>query len=689
VKKKLQFTFGIHSHQPIGNYDHVIDSLTSKCYLPFLEAAKEHPFFKINIHFSGILLAWLEKHRPEVMELLAALVQEGQAELLTGGFYEPVLTAIPHEDRLRQIEKLQEFIAKRFNYTPKGLWLTERAWEPQVAEDLIRAGIKYVVVDDRHFLVSGFDRENLHAYYLTEAEGKPLAIFPIDEHLRYLIPFQPPEHLVAYLERLHRSGHPMAIYIDDGEKFGAWPGTHKWIYEDGWLNNFFEALKGASESFMSMATFSDIIESTPPSGLAYLSISSYREMEEWTLPATHVERIEILKTRIGADWKDFSPHIRGGHWRNFFVKYPESNLLHKKMLFLRKLIKKQTDDAPEILDHLHAAQCNDAYWHGVFGGLYLPHLRHALWEHLIIAERAVRKQERLALDTIDIDFDGSVEVYAHSSKFSAIIKPDCGGQLVEFSDFKTPINLLNTLTRYKESYHVQHAETVAAEGDKTEGVASIHDIKKDSALLGRLEFDLYRRGGMINRFFLLHSEDQEYAPFKEIGNFADRPFSFSVDGPRVTMIREGHIFIHEEKYLLCLQKNVTFSEEGDLTIEHELKSTEGSAVSCAFGIEWNWFHHIMVTGKGSFEINDHPASFEAPSTHKGIVSVAFKAGQEGIGLTMRFSSPTSLRVYPVHTVYQSEEGFTKVLQAISIMPFWPVNLGTGEEWKTSMQILLN
>jgi alpha-amylase/alpha-mannosidase (GH57 family) len=689
VKEKIRFIFGVHSHQPIGNYDHVIDRLTSTCYLPFLEAANEHSFFKINVHFSGILFTWLEKHRPEVIELLAALVQDGRAELLTGGFYEPVLAAILREDRLRQIEKLQEFIIKRFNYTPTGLWLTERAWEPQVAEDLIRAGIKYVVVDDRHFLVSGFDRENLHTYYLTEAEGSSLAVFPIDEHLRYLIPFQPPEQLVGYLERLHRSGYPMAIYIDDGEKFGAWPGTHKWVYEDGWLNNFFEKLKVASKSFLRMATFSEVMASIPPSGPAYLSISSYREMEEWTLPATHVERMEILKTRIGNDWRDFSPYIRGGHWRNFFVKYSEANLLHKKMLLLRKLVKQQASDALEILDHVHAAQCNDAYWHGVFGGLYLPHLRHALWEHLMRAERTIRKQEGLTLDTIDIDFDGRTEVYAHSSKFSAIIKPGYGGQLVEFSDFKTPINLLNTLTRYKESYHIGHTEVAPEEGANDTSIASIHDIKKDTTFMGRLEFDHVRRGGMINRFFLLPGEVQKYTPFNEIGNFADRPFSFAVEGPLVTMIREGRLLIHEETCPLCVQKSVFFSEEGHLTVEHELKSMGKTAVSCAFGVEWNWFPHLMVTGKGTFEINGHPASYESPATHKEVISVSFPGDQKGTGLIMRFSYATFVRIYPVYTVYQTEVEFKKVLQAICIMPFWPMDLKPDEPWKTSMQILIN
>jgi hypothetical protein len=194
---------------------------------------------------------------------------------------------------------------------------------------------------------------------------------------------------------------------------------------------------------------------------------------------------------------------------------------------------------------------------------------------------------------------------------------------------------------------------------------------------------------MINRFFLLPGETQEYTPFEEIGNFGDRPFSFAIDGPLVTMIREGRLLIHEEKYPLCVRKNVIFSEEGNLTVEHELKTMGEVALSCAFGIEWNWFPHLMVTGKGTFEVNGQPASFEAPATHNEVTSVAFKGDQKETGLIMRFPSPTFVRTYPVYTVYQTEVEFKKVLQAICIMPFWPIDLKPGEPWKTSMQILIN
>ena len=67
-------------------------------------------------------------------------------------------------------------------------------------------------------------RDQLHTWYLTESDGKRVGVFPIDERLRYLIPFRPPEETAEYLRGLNRAGHAMALLADDGEKFGGWPG---------------------------------------------------------------------------------------------------------------------------------------------------------------------------------------------------------------------------------------------------------------------------------------------------------------------------------------------------------------------------------------------------------------------------------------------------------------------------------
>src|ERR1035437_2805959 len=87
----------------------------------------------------------------------------------------------------------------------------------------------------------------------------------------------------------------------------------------------------------------------------------------------------------------------GGFWRGFFSKYAEANLLHKKMLRVSSKLRHEGGNSPakggksalrraEATTHLLRSQCNDAYWHGIFGGLYAPHLRTELWRELVRAE---------------------------------------------------------------------------------------------------------------------------------------------------------------------------------------------------------------------------------------------------------------------------------------------------------------
>ena len=179
------------------------------------------------------LLEWLEAHEAAYLDRLGRLAADGQVEILLAGFYEPVLASLPRRDRVEQIEWMREAVRSRFGVDAVGLWLTERVWEPELAADLADAGVRYALVDDRHFLVTGFRAEQLHAPFWTESDGKRVALFPIDERLRYLIPFRPPEETADYLRELRGAGHRLAVLADDGEKFGGWPGTKEWVYGAG------------------------------------------------------------------------------------------------------------------------------------------------------------------------------------------------------------------------------------------------------------------------------------------------------------------------------------------------------------------------------------------------------------------------------------------------------------------------
>src|SRR5213075_1644928 len=151
-------------------------------------------------------------------------------------------------------------------------------------------------------------------------DGKRVALFPIDERLRYLIPFQPPADIVAYLRSLREGGAPLAVFVDDGEKFGGWPGTKEWVYDRGWLAQFLEAMDTlVAGGEIRLTTLAAALAEVPSGGLAYL-------------PPEAATRLARLERDLGPE-RLAGPDaalVRGAHWRNFFVRYPESNRMHKK-----------------------------------------------------------------------------------------------------------------------------------------------------------------------------------------------------------------------------------------------------------------------------------------------------------------------------------------------------------------------
>jgi alpha-amylase len=117
---KVSFALVIHSHQPVGNFEHVIEDAYQKAYHPFLAALESHPAIRLSLHYSGSLLEWLERRHPEFFDQLRRLVGREQVELVGGGFFEPILPAIPDHDKIAQIKRLSEYLRHHFGGTPKG-----------------------------------------------------------------------------------------------------------------------------------------------------------------------------------------------------------------------------------------------------------------------------------------------------------------------------------------------------------------------------------------------------------------------------------------------------------------------------------------------------------------------------------------------------------------------------------------
>ena len=406
------------------------------------------------------------------------MVERGQVELFGAGDTEPVLAAIPERDRVGQIRALSDKLEREFGQRPDGAWLTERVWEATVVPALAGCGIRYVTVDDYHFLCAGKSEAELTGYFTTEEDGQPLDLFPISEALRYRIPFSPAPEAVAYIESLgDRGAGTAAIYFDDIEKFGIWPETYEWVYDKGWLDAFIEGVLASDR--IETRTFRDFHAAHRTRGVVYLPTTSYIEMNEWTLPApaAHDYATLVAREKEAGRYEREKAFLRGGIWRNFLSRYPEANWMHKRMLGLSaRLAALETwQRTPEMQHLLHLAQANDAYWHGLFGGLYLPHLRRGIYYAMLRLESVLdRVEPRAAREQLDLDTDGVEEVILQNGELQVIVRLDGAASVVELDSYALAQNFGDTLRRHAEHYH---RKALAAGGSQHagEGIASAHD----------------------------------------------------------------------------------------------------------------------------------------------------------------------------------------------------------------------
>jgi alpha-amylase len=658
---KLYFIFGVHNHQPVGNFPHIFKEAYEKCYFPFLSTLEDFPKIKFCLHNSGPLYDWMREHGKDYLGLLKKMVKRGQVEIISGGYYEPILPIVSDSDKYGQIKLMNDFVEKEFSDKPGGIWTAERVWEPYLARVIANSALKYTFLDDTHFRFAGLKCHEFFGYYTTEDEGKPVSVFPISKTLRYKIPFSEAEEAFNVLNSLGRSEDVLVTLFDDGEKFGLWPGTYDWIYNKEWLKKFLTLLS-SSDNIITI-TAGEALEKFNTNGIVYLPAASYEEMGEWVLEPQNFFAYEGLKDLLKANGKfeEYKDFVRGGFFRNFYHKYPRLNYMQKKMLYLSRKINTIANPQVDkkIFASLYKAQTNCGYWHGVFGGFYLGHIRSAVYENLIEAENLLDekyKPEKISTDCVDLDFDGRNEIILKNGRLICCFSQK-GASLCEMSLRNPAINLVNTITRQEESYHRKILQNVNQEG----AVSTIHDIvkQKDKDLDKFLIYDQYERLSLMDHLLDKDITVDDFNRQKGINTLSDELYDWNMKKEK----QKVAINCNFENAGLSFVKIIDFSEKCGIDVSYKF-NRKNILKDYNFGIEFNI--SLLSPNDIFAKIGNEQIALSELKEFKEASSFILLDTFKKLTFNFTFDKARILSM-PVYSVSSSESGFEKVYQQTAIL----------------------
>jgi alpha-amylase len=709
---QVRLILALHNHQPVGNFDGVFEDAYRTAYLPFLDVLEGYPEIPFVLHTSGPLLEWLAERKPEYIDRLRRMVAAGRVEILGGGFFEPILTMIPHRDRVGQIRGYSRYLEETLGARVRGMWIAERVWEQHLVSSIAEAGIEYTILDDAHFLRAGCAADDVLGYYLTEDDGRLLKVFPGSEALRYNIPFREPHETYEFLRRLaERRPGATVVFADDGEKFGSWPETYEHVYKKGWLNHFCDMLL-ANREWLETTTLARAVDATLPEGKVYLPDGSYREMTEWALTPAASAAYRRASSRVetiddgGESARFFRP---GGFWRNFKAKYAECDEMYSRMLTVSHrlaTLEAAGSSDPDYLEvarqELYRGQCNCPYWHGSFGGLYLPHLRNAIYRSLIAADNALDDAEgrtgpRVGLEVADFNLDARQEIRLENDHLIALLRPSQGGHIYELDARRSTTNLLATLDRRPEPYHeaIRAAASRPDGGQPAEGSPqSAADGSGSIAIKQRgledlLVYDGHPRKAFVDHFYPIEATLDDLIAGREVerGDFAAGAYLARVqrEPRRVAAVLErpglaaGHT--------IRIRKTIELrAGSPELAVSYLLEDLPRD--DCLhFAVEINL---AAMAGHAPDRYYSDPSG-----AHLGLLDARLDLPHSsGLSLTdewldmsvsLGWSQAAGVWCFPIQTVSRSEGGIEGVYQSSAIIPHWHITADDHGRWEVRLR----
>jgi 4-alpha-glucanotransferase len=524
---------GAYNLMPEGTEEAAFEETYQICWRPFLSVLYRFPDIAAVLHYSGTVLHWLDSRHPEFVMLLKEMILRKQIELLGGGFFAPILPLIPGPDRLGQVERLTTYIRRSFSRRPRGCWLTDYAWEPNLASSLQSCGFDYTFLTEKHFRIAGVGPKDLGPPVMTEDQGRSLLIFPVFDALES---FPKPQTFVEALSGLSSRVGDQQLYslFFPGESARALWAASGLESPDVFFESSFAALQRELLQFET-TTPSRYLKGARDFGRAYFPGCASAMLMERSMPAAQTAKTD-------------SPPAIVGSPRRLLLRHEESLALYAKMHYVRILVGQLRGDKSRkktAQEELWKGQCGGAYWRGPGGGIAKLAVRSAAYSALIESEKITRQRGSFSpgIITADMDFDGAKEIMYQGADINAYVQLR-GACLSEFDSFKTRTNYVDVMDgRAVGPRRLCFRDRISEKGSF---------------------------GVDAGDFF-----DGRYALVE-----AERPASVA------SLFREGRAEFGGKRHSLSMKKTYSF-RKGGLSVDYEISNSESSPLAHRLGVEFN------------------------------------------------------------------------------------------------------
>jgi alpha-amylase len=314
--------------------------------------------------------------------------------------------------------------------------------------------------------------------------------------------------------------------------------------------------------------------------------------------------------------------------------------------------------------HLHMAQSGCVYWHGVFGGFYLNHLREGIYRHLINAENV--------LDTLDKTeniskymIDDKPIIRLDNKDLSIHVDVEKRAEIIEIDDKLKAFNLINTISRKKEVYHNNIKGTSffkkldVKRKIEQKQFFNIYDFLglKDKVIKKALVYDSGNKGAFIDHFIFgrYTLQDMVYAKDKNIKELSEMPYEIikgkEYDSSFIEMSKTEDV--KERDIQFGIKKRISLDKDDGFAVSYSLRNLSSKKVQGFFATELN--------------LSMYNESLSQERVFKNTDTLILDDQWSSMQIKIKTDSPVEIWTVPIYTVNGSEGGLGRTYQYLKML----------------------